>query len=631
MIGGTVTAGAPITAGPAVVFAPSIWRHVLAALWVVAVIWLTGCFPAAPSRSNKPSVQVSVATLPRPAPQPGGYVGSTVCRECHQDISEKYATHPMAQSASAVEAAPQIETFPHRPIPAPGGFEYLAQLIDGRQTHHEILRAADQSPLFDHSLPMDYLIGSGKRGRSYLSRQGHYLIISALTWYSQRGKWDLSPGYSKHDRHFERRAIEGCLQCHIGRVAAGDGTDQVVDPVFHEAAIGCERCHGPAEEHVNWHRQHATADKTGADPILRLGTLPSAQREAVCYQCHLLGVERVLRYGRREYDFRPGDDLSANWVIFSQESTDVTDDSTAAVNQVPQMQSSRCFQASQGRLGCTSCHDPHDVPDPAHVVEHYRSRCLQCHTTSTTCSVPEETRRARHADDSCIACHMPKLLANDVPHTSQTDHRILRRATDAAESKPNAPSEQLQLLPGMAERVPPLEIDRARGLLMAQYASDTRDVILAAAAEDVLKGVPAAPDDIEYWRAWGDLHALQQRPELAEDAWKRVLQVDPDDEQTLRRLGIHYHDLGQDTAAAEMLQRVLHIHPWDRISAGRMVHVLGRLQRLDEAFDLAEQTSAKYPWDTSLQDWLAHAYQSQGRVAEAERCRAIVNRLRRAR
>lgn len=594
---------------------------------------LSGCQPTIPAGTSKsaiPAKSASVPVLIRPEPPSNMYVGSQVCRECHRDIAERYATHPMGRSASAVASAPQIESFSQPAVVAPGDFVYTAVSEGHRQFHHEMLRGADATTLYDQTVEIDFLLGSGQRGRSYLAVQGDHLVISPLTWYSQRQTWDLSPGYDKTQRHFERRAVEGCLQCHTGRTAVGPRPDTVVMPVFHEAAIGCERCHGPAEQHVTWRRSHPKGEDSTLDPIVNPAHLPPHEREAVCNQCHLQGGERVLRYGRSEYDFRPGKDLSDVWVIFTQGNGASANKTTTAVNQVPQMQSSRCFVESQGRLGCTSCHDPHGLPTPVERVDYYRERCLACHSTKSRCQLDEANRRSRQPDDSCIDCHMPKLPTSDVPHTSQTDHRIVR-SPSSARPKGNEPvSEQLTLLDGMRDRIPALELDRARGLLMARYARDMKDILLASAAVEILNTLPPTNDDVDVWRALGDLYSMQNRPDVAEDYWKRALQAAPQDEFTLRNLGILYHDAGRDAEAAEMFARCLKINRWDRIAAGRMVHVLGRLQRLSEAMTLAEQTVADFPWDTQLQEWLANAYQAEGRTADADRCRSILGRLRRS-
>ena len=88
--------------------------------------------------------------------------------------------------------------------------------------------------------------------------------------------------------------------------------------------------------------------------------LEPALRAAVCEQCHLQGQVRVLRRGRGVFDFRPGLPLEQFWAVFEF----AQDESAApkAVGQVEQMQQSRCFQASDGALGCSSCHDPHRLP-----------------------------------------------------------------------------------------------------------------------------------------------------------------------------------------------------------------------------------------------------------------------------
>ncbi|MDX1967413.1 MAG: cytochrome c3 family protein [Planctomycetaceae bacterium] len=591
-----------------------------------------GCRPQPPTATTKVAESITHEAAPhivRPQPRPQGYVGSEVCRECHREIAERYAAHPMGRSASTIAAAPQIEAFAQPVVIAPNDFVYKAAKEAERQVHHEMLRGVDGSILYDQSVEMQFLIGSGQRGRSYLAQRGDYLVISPLTWYSHRGTWDMSPGYAKTLRHFERRAVDACLQCHVGRVASGSLNDSVVPPVFHEAAIGCERCHGPAEQHVARRRGRVDQDPLDSDPIVNPGRLDSPERDAVCNQCHLTGDERTLRYGRSDYDFRPGDDLSAVWVIFTKGNHGAAGSATTAVNHVPQMRSSRCYVASQGRMGCTSCHNPHGVPEPAEKVEYYRNQCLKCHTAQSTCKLADASRRIRQADDSCIACHMPKLPASDVPHTSQTDHRILRSHSLTQGAIDQSAGEQFALFDGMNERVPMVEIERARGLLMARFARELNDLLLATTAIEFLSSFRPPHDDIDVWRALGDLYSLQNRPDVAEEHWKRVLQTAPQDEFTLRSLGMLYHDGGRDSEAAELFARCLAINPWDRVAAGRMVHVLGRLDRFAEAKSLAEQTVAAFPWDSQLQEWLANAYAAEGRSADAERCRTICARLRR--
>src|SRR5205823_13865704 len=146
-------------------------------------------------------------------------------------------------------------------------------------------------------------------------------------------------------------------------------------------------------------------------------------REAVCQQCHLQGQYRVVRYGRRTFDFRPGLPLHLFLSVFVRPRS--SEEAMKFVGQVEQMASSRCFQVSRGSMGCISCHDPHELPSRAQRVSYYRTRCLNCHADKG-CSLALSERRQKSPDDSCIACHMP-AGDTEVTHTAITDHRILRQ------------------------------------------------------------------------------------------------------------------------------------------------------------------------------------------------------------
>src|SRR5258708_422827 len=48
------------------------------------------------------AAQLAAAPLVRPPEVSRDYVGSTVCRDCHREIWERYQSHPMAHSLSRV-------------------------------------------------------------------------------------------------------------------------------------------------------------------------------------------------------------------------------------------------------------------------------------------------------------------------------------------------------------------------------------------------------------------------------------------------------------------------------------------------------------------------------------------------
>jgi predicted CXXCH cytochrome family protein len=118
------------------------------------------------------------------------------------------------------------------------------------------------------------------------------------------------------------------------------------------------------------------------------------------------------------------------------------------VSHVEQMRSSRCYVGSEQALGCTSCHDPHFEPEPEARDAWYRDQCARCHADQP-CSLGLEEQTAPPADGSCIHCHMPSLGGSDVPHTAQTDHRIIRDHRRGADASPSPqPGEPLAVFDG---------------------------------------------------------------------------------------------------------------------------------------------------------------------------------------
>ena len=127
--------------------------------------------------------------------------------------------------------------------------------------HGEILKDAEGNVIYESAEPVHYAVGSGKRGRSYLINRDGLLFMSPVTWYSTTSVWDLSPGYEHNNLHFGRRIVDGCLACHAGRVAHQEKKQNVYEKnPFLEECIGCERCHGPAQDHITFHRLEKTPD-----------------------------------------------------------------------------------------------------------------------------------------------------------------------------------------------------------------------------------------------------------------------------------------------------------------------------------------------------------------------------------
>ena len=357
--------------------------------------------------------------------------------------------------------------------------------------------------------------------------------------------------------------------------------------------------------------------------------LPVRRREAVCDQCHALGGRRVLRYGRSEYDFRPGDDLSDIWTIFIRKQQEGPKNAIETISEVEQMRTSVCFERSNGQLGCVSCHDPHSAPPPAKRLDHYRSRCLRCHgQKEPPCAVLPEERRERSAGDSCIECHMPRVVGRSIPHTSRTDHRILLRPQEVDDRPLRDAS--FECFDGAEQRIPSHELRRARGVLMVQYADRQVDLVLTHQAIELLRSLlDAAEDDLPTLQWLGLAYCLEGRVDKATEPWQRALELAPDHEPVLEYLAIVCHASDENQLGVEYLDRLLAINRWRHDLYGRHAHMLGKLGEFRRGVESAKRGLELNPSSTQLHGWLSEVYERMGEAELSRHHRRMLKLLSR--
>jgi hypothetical protein len=446
----------------------------------------------------------------------------------------------MGRSASRVGGAVRIEDYASGgEAIAVGPYRLRVTRAADKVVHHVSANDAGGNPLPEYAIPADIVIGSGARGRSYLAVQEGAAWQTPISWFSHESKWDLSPGFDLGNGG--RRAIGGdCLFCHVDRVEpVPRALNRYKEPLLPaQAAIGCERCHGPGQLHTA-ERANAAAPQGADTSIVNPARLPPELQASICAQCHLQGAERVPRRGREVFEFRPGLPFEQFVTVFAYHPE--LAEANRSVGQFEQVEQSACFAGSKGRLGCTSCHDPHATPAAAAREQFYRDRCNACHA-SRGCSAPPPERRAKR--DSCIECHMPRSGSANIPHTSVTDHRIPRRPAPAA-------------APGRAPRdVVPL-VAFQNGPYAAGHAERERDLGVALAwMAAKFPRTPGGPQErfaflasdrltvsLKAWRGDADAWlALSYARAASGDAGRRVAAADraarlaPDSDAALAEL-----------------------------------------------------------------------------------------------
>jgi hypothetical protein len=544
-----------------------------AGLW-----WRTRGRPPAGATGNVPSDPRLTFNTPYRNVRPDvRYVGDDACAGCHAGICDSFHRHPMGRSLGPA-AGPQAAGL-RGDRPSAGfealGFRYAAERRGDRLFHRETIPAPDGEAGDTVEAEVRFILGSGTRGESYLVAEDGYLFQSPVSWYGAKGLWDLAPSYRERNQHFDRPVIPACLFCHCNCAEPVENTlNRYREPIFRGEAIGCERCHGPGELHVRRQQEGNTAPGSLDDTIVNPSRLEPALRAAVCEQCHLQGQVRVLRRGRDVFDFRPGLPLQSFWAVF--EFAQDEGDASKAVGQVEQMQQSRCFQASGGALGCSSCHDPHRLPTAEEKVTYYASRCSGCHR-DRGCSRPAPPPqpsptgggRAGRGEDDCVACHMPRLPTKDIIHVAATDHRILRDPAQAAPPpEQGSPPWDTPLVPFHRDLRQPGDPEAARdlGVALANAAGEApagpMRSHLSHLALPLLDGATrAAPDDLLALEWLGAVLRFSDRPREALTAYETVLALAPQRERALAEAGMAARQSGAADQALAYWRRAAAVNP----------------------------------------------------------------------
>ena len=281
---------------------------------------------------------------------------------------------------------------------------------------------------------IDFVVGSGNHSFTYLHLTSRgALQVLPLSWYSEKGGyWDMSPGYDQPDFPGSVRPVHyECIFCHNAYPKIPAALEHVaneemtfLDPV--PEGIDCQRCHGPGQRHVALASARVAPEQIRAAIVNPKRLAPERELE-VCMQCHLETTSLDLphdirRFDRAPFSYIPGQPLGDFSVAFDRPGG--MKDRFEIAHGAYRLRQSQCFIQSAGKLRCTTCHDPHDIPRGPAAATHYNAVCAQCHAAATL----QRTATAPHAAGAdCVACHMPKRRTDDVVHVVMTDHWIQRQ------------------------------------------------------------------------------------------------------------------------------------------------------------------------------------------------------------
>lgn len=330
------------------------------------------------------------------SPNDNEFVGSDRCVACHAAIAEVQHQSNHFRTLRKVQTINDLLTaVPLRFVDTANASEYRLEKSARPNFALDLVATQEQRA---ERLNLLWAFGAGRKGITFIGRTGQGEYGQGLvSWYRKINKLDITTGLKRkaNDAHealadwMTPAQLEHCFNCHVTR--HGDASPEALDA--QDAGIRCERCHGPGKQHLE-----AAAVRKGdlARSIRNPGTLKAIEQVFFCGACHGTppGTTAVHTISRNMADSR-------------------------TVRFPPQrLVLSRCFNESQGKLKCTTCHNPHEnLPQ---LARDFDAKCFSCHA-----GPPRGLRSCPQASRDCIKCHMPRETGF-MTHSDFADHWIRR-------------------------------------------------------------------------------------------------------------------------------------------------------------------------------------------------------------
>ena len=428
-----------------------------------------------PQVSNGASASNSAfaASLPQ-VEGPAGYVGSKVCRSCHEDQFDSWH-RSYHRTMTQLAAADTVQADFHNVVLTNDGTRFvLSQKSNEFWVHME--RAVPALPGETSPEPVDVRVGLAT-GSHHMQvfwlpgGIGNMQVGFPFTWLIPEKRW--VPRNSTFVRppdaaHRSEMWNVICSRCHAtGIEPRADSETRTMNTRAGELGISCEACHGPGQRHVN--ARSAERDKEGAPdaPTLRgeivhpkkIDPLRASQ---ICGFCHSMKWwDRNERWREHGFRYRPGDDLEATTPIIrparAQEIPGLADylarnpdllsdffwpDGMVRVSgrDYNGLIESPCYKG--GKFSCLSCHSLHES-DPDGQLARNRAdnrACTQCHERFR--EEPQAIAHTHHLAASggseCYNCHMPHTAYGVLKAIRSHQVSSPRVADQLATGRPNA-------------------------------------------------------------------------------------------------------------------------------------------------------------------------------------------------
>jgi DmsE family decaheme c-type cytochrome len=198
-----------------------------------------------------------------------------------------------------------------------------------------------------------------------------------------------------------------CLECHkketTSFAATAMGKLLLQHPRDEKEKLGCESCHGPAKAHA----ASGGEDRGGLIYFSKKTKTPVSERNAACLQCHEKTARMMWKGSTHEIRDVACTDCHTSMHAESErgnlkKQTVVQTCARCHATQVAKLSHYSHMPVEQGKMECTSCHNPHGTANEKLLVApSINETCYTCHTEKRGPYLWE------HAPvvESCANCH----------------------------------------------------------------------------------------------------------------------------------------------------------------------------------------------------------------------------------
>lgn len=327
------------------------------------------------------------------------YAGASKCISCHKEIVDSYL-----RTAHSMTSNPATKNFIKGCFSKDSNVVYYRPTlkVEMEETDSGFYQGAYIDNIKRQQERFDIVVGSGTKGQTYLYWANNHVFQLPVSFYVPEKQWVNSPGFPPKYVLYNRNISIGCFECHssfIKKTGISFSDGQPMDELNKNTivyGIDCERCHGPAEKHIDFHENNPSVQQPRF--ISKMEALPREAKLDMCAICHS-GAANSLQ---SSFYYEPGQSRSA----YFKDDTAVLNTGEVDVHgkQYQLLKASKCFLKSN-TLTCTSCHNPH-VTERNNLAG-FSAKCLTCHG-DVDHKTPAITNLLSERKTDCINCHMPE-------------------------------------------------------------------------------------------------------------------------------------------------------------------------------------------------------------------------------